>query len=400
VPHELAPTPRPQDLTRAAFLRRVAAVGVSTSAFALLAGCGEDDNGDGGTANGGAGTGATTLEDLGTVGGTIQVITYAGYEGGDAIKPWLKETGVKQDLTPINNQDDVTTRLRSPAGKTADAAQLGVAQVAQYQQLGLAYPINEEWLTNAAEVEPYFLDLTRDPDGNLTSVPFVWGALGCNYDPEKMEPITSWEELTEPRFKGRIAMIDDPVSTVQTGALALGIREPHKMTRDQLEQVKEFLLRIKANARTVAAGYADIGDLIVQGDVWASFQGWNAVEIFASGKDGTVKTAYPDEGTVGFVDTFLVPKDSDNKRTGIAFIDQMLSEEMQVYVGTDLASGLVRTSAAGKVKGVGAEVFDYDNLKELFETKFVFALDAPIESEGDVASHEDWVTTWEDVKAA
>jgi spermidine/putrescine-binding protein len=393
--HEFAPLPRPQDLTRAAFLRRAAALGLSASALSVLAACGGDAK-----SSASGSTKGVKLGDLGTVGGALQVITYAGYEGGDAIKPWLKETGVSEKLTPINNQDDVTTKLRSPAGKTADAAQLGVAQVKQYQQLGLAYPLQPEWLPNAKHVHPYFLDLTKDADGALTAVPFVWGALGCNHDPKRIATIESWQELADPKLKGRVAMIDDPVSTIQTGALAVGIREPQKMTRDQLEEVKAFLAKVKANARTVAAGYADIGDLIVAGDVWASFQGWNAVEIFAAAKNGVVKTAYPKEGTVGFVDCFIVPKDADNKRTAIAFIDQMLSEDMQAYVGNDLASGLVRLDATSKVKGIGAQIFDYSNLDELFKTKFVFALDAPLESSDDTATHEDWVAAWEDVKAA
>jgi spermidine/putrescine-binding protein len=386
----------PRGVTRAAFLRGATALGLWGSAGPLLAACGGDDSSP---PNGASGKGVSKA-DLGKVGGTIQVFTYAGYEGGDAIKPWLASAGVKPDVTPINNQDDVTTKLRGPAGKTADAAQLGVAQVEQYRQLGLAYPIQPSWLENVSAVEPYFIKLTQDENGALTSVPFVWGALGCNHDPAKVATIESWQELADPKFKGRIAMIDDPVSTVQTGALAIGIRNPSEMTRDQLEAVKEFLLKVKSNARTVAAGYADIGDLIVSGDVWASFQGWNAVELFAADKGGTVKTAYPTEGTVGFVDTFLVPKDADNKATGIAFIDQMLSLEMQAYVGNALASGVVRLDAVPKVKGAASKVFDYENLEELFKTKFVFALDAPIESAGDVATHEDWVTAWEDVKAA
>ena len=385
----------PRDLTRSMFLRRAAAAGLAVPSLSFLVACGDDDD----AAGGGSGGKDVKLEDLGTVGGAMQILTYAGYEGADAIKPWLKEQGIEAKATAINSQDDVTTKLRSPAFKKADAAQLGVAQVEQYRQLDMVLPIDPAWLPNVAKVDEYFIDLVKDDNGKLTAVPFVWGGLGCNYDHKQLKNgIESWQELIDPKMKGRVAMIDDPVSTVQTGALAVGIREPNKMTKDQLEEVKEFLVKVKANARTVAAGYADIGDLIVAGDVWASFQGWNAVEIFADAKGGTVKTAYPKEGTVAFVDCFIVPKGADNARSSIAFIDHMLSPEMQAYVGNDLASGLVRLDATDKVTGIGAEIFDYDNLQELFKTQFVFALDAPLESDGDVATHEDWVAAWEDVK--
>lgn len=385
-----------QGITRAAFLRRAAALGVSASALSFLAACGGSNSSSGASKP----TGDVKLADLGKVGGTLHIMTYAGYEGGNALKPWIKSTGVDFKATVINNQDDVTTRLRTPAGKSTDAAQLGLAQLEQYRELGLTYPLQPDWFENLPAMESYFVDLVKDKDGALTTMPFVWGGLGCNYRPDKVGEIKSWQELTGPKFKNRIAMIDDPVSTVQTGALAIGIRDPAKMTTAQLEDVKAFLLKIKGNARTVAAGYGDIADLLVAGDVWASFQGWNAVEIFAAQKGGTVKTAYPKEGTVGFVDSFFIPAKADNRATAVAFIDQMISKEMQAYVGNDLASGVIRLDAVPLVKGQGAKVFDYDNLEELFKTKLVFALDAPLKSEGDVATHEDWVKAWEDVKAA
>lgn len=382
-----------QQLTRAGFLRAAGA----GAAAALLAGCGGGGSGSSARTASSAGM---ALADLGEVGGALRVMTYAGYEGGKAIQPWLASTGVDLKATVINNQDDVTTRLRTPAGRRTDAAQLGLAQLEQYRELGIAYPMQPDWFENFGSLIPYFRELVTDRDGALTTMPFVWGSLGCSYLPGKMDPIASWQELTKPRFKNRIAMIDDPVSTVQTGALAVGIRDPSRMTVDQLGEVKEFLLRVKANSRTLAAGYGDIADLLAAGDVWTSFQGWNAVEAFAAAKGAVVRTAYPDEGVVGFIDSFFIPATAENKATAVAFVDHMISPTMQAYVGNDLSSGIVNLAAASRVRGAGARSFDYDDLDELFRTKLVFALDAPLRASDDIATHDDWVATWEDVKAA
>lgn len=387
---------RAQAMTRGSFLKRAAVLGVTVSAAGtLVAACGGSDSNDSSAV-----TSGTTLEDLGPLGGQIQILTYAGYEGGDAIKPFLNQNGITAKTTFINNQDDVTTRLRSPAGRTADASQLGYAQLDIYRQLGAFMPLQKDWLSNIDAVESRFIDLVEDEDGNLTTMPFVWGSLGCNYRPDMMDPIESWRDLTEPRFKDKIAMIDDPVSTVQTGALAIGVEEPGVMTKDELAETTDFLKQVKANARTVAAGYGDIADLLVAGDVWCSFQGWNAVQAFAADKGGKVLTAYPKEKSVGFIDTFGVPAEADNPRSGIAFIDEMIGKKMQIYVGNDLVSGVVRLDVVPQIKGLGAEVFDYNNFDEIFEDQLNFALDAPIEPDGDIATHEEWVTAWEDVKAS
>lgn len=387
---------RAQAMTRGAFLRRAAVLGFSVSAAGtILAACG------GGGSNSSPGAASPqSVDDLGKVGGSIQILTYAGYEGGDAIKPFLRQSGINAKTTFINNQDDVSTRLRSPAGRKADAAQLGVAQVDIYRDLGLFMPLQRDWFKNAPAVENRFLELTQSDDGTLVSMPFVWGSLGWNYRPDLVDEIQSWQDLTDSRFKGRIAMIDDPVSTVQTGALAVGVKEPGRMTKDQLAETKDFLMQVKANARTVAAGYGDIADLLAAGDVWCSFQGWNAVQAYAADKGAKVLTGYPKEKAVGFVDTFGIPSESDNARSGVAFIDEMIGKKMQAYVGNDLVSGVVRLDVVPQIKGLGAEVFDYDNFDEIFDSKLNFALDAPIEPEGDIATHEEWVTAWEDVKAS
>lgn len=385
---------RAQAMTRGSFLRRAAALGFSVSAAgALLAACGSDSNSSTNAPSG-------SLADLGKVGGQMQILTYAGYEGADAIKPFLKKNGINAQTTFINNQDDVSTRLRSPAGKKADAAQLGVAQVDIYRNLGLFLPLQKDWFSNLPAVEERFPKLTENDDGTLTSMPFVWGSLGWNYLPDKLDPIESWQDLLDPKFSGKIAMVDDPVSSIQTGALAVGVKEPGKMTKDQLAETKEFLMGVKANARTVAAWYGDIADLLVAGDVWCSFQGWNAVQAFAAQKGGTVHTGYPKEKVVGFVDTFGIPAESDNPATGVAFINEMIGKKMQTYVGNDLVSGVVRLDVVPNIKGLGAEVFNYDDFDEIFNTKLNFALDAPIEPDGDIATHEEWVTAWEDVKAS
>lgn len=382
--------------SRARFLRQAAALGLTVTAAPLIAACGGSS-----TSGKSKSSAGVSLKELGPIGGSLRVMTYAGYEGGNAVKPWLKKEGVTEKATAINNQDDVTTKLRTPGGRTTSAAQLGGAQLDQYRELGLTYPLQPEWFKNLKAVDPYFLNLVKQKDGALTSMPFVWGSLGCSYLPAKIAGgINSWGELTDPKFKGRIAMIDDPVSTVQTGALALGIKKPSTMTKSQLSDVKDFLNKVKRNARTVAAGYGDIADLLAAGDVWASFQGWNAIEGFAAAKGANVKTAYPKEGSVGFVDTFMVPTDAENKGTAVAFLDHMISKRMQVYVGNDLSSGIVRPDVASLIAGPAAKAFDYNNLAELFKTKLVFALDAPLKASGDTATHEDWVLAWEDVKAS
>jgi spermidine/putrescine transport system permease protein len=68
-------------------------------------------------------------------------------------------------------------------------------------------------LPNLRHLDPALLDRPYDP-GNRHSVPYVWGTCGIGYNRRKTGPIDSWASLWDPRFKGRVLMLDDARETL------------------------------------------------------------------------------------------------------------------------------------------------------------------------------------------
>lgn len=106
-----------------------------------------------------------------------------------------------------------------------------------------------------------------DP-GNRYTVPWESGIQGIAYDPRRTgRKITSWQDLCDPRFKGKIGMLGNPEDIGNVGMLAVGI-DPASSTQ---QDWKKALLWLQAqkNAGIVRSYYTSdyIGPLS-RGDLW------------------------------------------------------------------------------------------------------------------------------------
>ena len=63
---------------------------------------------------------------------------------------------------------------------------------------------------------------------------------------------TSWMQLADPEFDGKVAMWDDGFGHIVVMAKTLGFPEPNRLTGDQLDQVVDALTKIRNNSRVVA----------------------------------------------------------------------------------------------------------------------------------------------------
>jgi spermidine/putrescine transport system permease protein len=188
---------------------------------------------------------------------------------------------------------------------------------------GLLRPLDHSALPHLANVDPAFLDRPYDP-GNAHSVPYFWGTTGIAYHRGRVaEPPASWGALFDPRYRGRILMLDDAREAI--GA-ALKWRGHSQNTRDPLllAQARADLLRQKPLVRTYNS--ASFDDVLLAGDVWLA-QAWNGQIAKAMEQDPEIAFALPREGSTLFVDNLAIPADARNVALAHAFIDWTLEAE-------------------------------------------------------------------------
>jgi spermidine/putrescine transport system permease protein len=187
---------------------------------------------------------------------------------------------------------------------------------------GRLHPLDRSALPHLANVDPRFLDRPFDP-GNRYSVPYLWGTCGIGYNRRRAGEVDSWAALWDPRFRGRILMVDDPRETLGAALLWRGVS---LNTTDPvaLRAAQRLLLEQKPLVRTYDSGNYD--DVLLSGDVWLA-QGWSGQFAKVMDQDPDLAYSIPKEGVSLFIDALAVPAGAPHPELAHAFIDFTLEAE-------------------------------------------------------------------------
>src|SRR4029079_14660228 len=78
-------------------------------------------------------------------------------------------------------------------------------------------------LPNAQYLDVMFPPFINSKDDKIYAVPYLWGTTGIGYDSEKVDAPTSWQALFDPKYSGRISVIDSKGDVMDQGLLAAGM---------------------------------------------------------------------------------------------------------------------------------------------------------------------------------
>ena len=387
-------------LDRRELLKRglvVASIGAVPS---LLAACGGDDDGGGAAA-----PTATQAEGTPTVppaSGTVDYLSWEGYDVPDATQAWREENGVEFESTYIGNHDDIQARIAAGGG-SYDLITYYQGYKPLYQELGILSPIDISKIPNIDNEFPYFKsdvgNFWVDADGTWTGVPWTFGSIGITWDDEALPGgLNSWYDLLDPKFENKIGLPDDPVGSFTLAAHTLGY-DPAMVTQDQKTEIVDLLTQIVQHARSVAPSFGDMTTQLVNGDIVACWQGWAAMNSFAAdaGKT-TVKTIVPEEGSFSFCDLYAVPTTADNVDTVYSFINNVLEPEVNAAAAEFLVGGVTVEGAVEFLDEGIRSLYPYEDLDGLLE-RAPFYNNPPVESD-EFVTYEEWVDTWQEVKAS
>lgn len=345
----------------------------------------------------GAPGGAPTEEP--TVGGQLDFYSWEGYDMLDASKAWREEHGVDLKSGYIASSDDTPAKILGSGGQGIDLITYYHGYSKQWKDLGLFSEFTADEVPEIKNLYPFFQEgeAWRVEDGKYIGVPLMWLTLGMNYRSDLIDAPKKWTDLLEPEFKGKIAMVEDPTAEITTAAIVLGF-DPGQMTAEEMEEVKQFLLKMKANAKTIAPSYGDLSNLLVSGEVVATYVGWAALNVWAAADGVEVSCIDPEDGVMASVDAYAIPSTADNRATALAWINLMSTKEVQAAGAESLMMGVVRPDAVSLIKDESIRnLYSYDDIEGFFK-KNPLRMVAPAESDKYV-TYADWLKVWEEVKA-
>lgn len=264
------------------------------------------------------------------------VAGWAGYMPQVVLDAFRAETGIAVEYVSYESQFDVIDQLR--AGAEYDVVVIGNTLIPTLVAEGLLAPIDYSQIPNFRYVSANFRDLTYDP-GSRYSVVYQWGVGGLVVRPDLLDrPITRWADLWDPALAGKIAMWPEEdqlfMITLKAMGQTLTVTDPAVF-----DQAAERLRQLLPNVTELDLSMPNAAELVANGD-YPVLYGWSYDALAAYALNPAVTFVLPEEGALLWIDTFVVPAQSERKAAAFQFINVVLRPEMcaiitnEIYVAT------------------------------------------------------------------
>lgn len=256
----------------------------------------------------------------------LNVYIWTNYLPADVVKDFEKETGTRVTIDTYDSNEALLAKLQS------GVADYDVVVPSDYllKSLipgGLLQPLDLDRLPNRKNLDPRFVNQKYDP-GNRYSLPYTWGTTGLGYA-KKLGPIDSWSALFDPRYAGRILMLDDAREVFGTVLKQMG-RSINETDPAVLRQAAARLKEQKKLVKTYNS--SDFANLLEAGDVDLAM-GFNG-EIAKVVADHPERLAYvvPKEGGTVWIDNLAIPKAARHREAAHRFIDFVMRPEIAARI--------------------------------------------------------------------
>ena len=154
----------------------------------------------------------------------------------------------------------------------------------------------------------------------------------------------TWEDLLDPKWKGKMTMVD---ATSSGGAL-------HWYSAMRKHFGKEFMEKLATQDILVRTGGGDVVNTLISGErpIAAILTQYHALKPISQG--ASLRLVTPDEGVPINYNAIFIPAAAPNPEGGKKFLDYALSKEAQTFLGEKYFTGSFRKDVGGGAADTGA----------------------------------------------
>ena len=227
-------------------------------------------------------------------------------------------------------------------------------------RLGYLQPLDKSLLPNfTANANDLFTDSWYDP-GNQYSIPYVGGIVGIAYNPTLTgRPITTFDDLLDPAFAGRVGMFSEMRDTMSLTLLSMGV-VPEEATIEDAQAAHDKLLA-PAQAGQFRNFYGnDYYDALAAGDLAVSIAWGGDISQMRLYDNPDVEFIIPDTGGMFYTDNMAIPINAEHPTDAHMLMDSWYDLDSAAplieYVGyfspvNGITERVLEDSAAARAEG-------------------------------------------------
>lgn len=243
----------------------------------------------------------------------------------ESLVDFTKSTGIKVDYEAVIQGDAPFYAAIEPLLSAQEAT--GYDIVVMTNGWYLTQLINSNFLveldhSKLPNFAKYASDLVKNPNydpGNKFSVTWQTGFTGIAYNTKFIKrPITSFDDLADPAFKGHVGMMNDNVELGCAALLRMGVKPANSTPKQWAESTKWL-----EKQRELVLGYYDQSYIqyLENEDTWIT-QAWSG-DVFQANLSGYphLKYVVPKEGQVVWHDNMLIPRQAQNPLSALDWMN-------------------------------------------------------------------------------
>lgn len=278
--------------------------------------------------------------------------TWSEYIPDEIIKCFEEVYGIKVNHDLFASQGEMYAKL-SQGVSGYDVVQPSTEIVELMVQQGLFQELDHSKLTVMSNFSPAFLNPAFDPNNQYT-LPYQAGSSGIAYNADTVKtPPTSYADLWNSEYAGRLIMVDDNRTIISIALLVLGY-DANSIDPAELDEAKAKLKELIPNVRifdsdspktALIGGEADLGVI------------WSTEAFLAHTENPAFQYVYPKEGVMLWQDNFAIMKDAPHTDAAYAFLNYLNQADVFWMVMRDHPGANPNAAAVEYAKANQPEVY-------------------------------------------
>ena len=252
--------------------------------------------------------------------GKVVVYNWGEYIDPDVLESFEEETGIKVVYDEFETNEIMYPKIAAGA-VSYDVVCPSDYMIEKMIQNDLLQEINFDNVPNISQIGESYMKWSEEFDpGNKYSVPYCWGTVGILYNTTMVEgEIDSWDVLWDEQYKDNILMQD----SVRDALMVALKRKGFSMNTDSEDEIAQATQDLIDQKPLVQAYVIDqVRDKMI-GDEAAIGVIYSGEAIYTQRENPNLEYVVPKEGSNVWIDSWVIPKNAENKENAEIFINYM-----------------------------------------------------------------------------
>lgn len=276
--------------------------------------------------------GAVAMPPAAQASGPATLFQWEDYMDPPFLAQYKRQFHEDPNVAIFADEDEAFAKMR--AGFKPDVMGPCYYEFPRWQEAGILEPIDTMRLKNWSKISPTLRNLPGISAGpnKVWFVPHYWGNTSITFRTDlapEYKKSQSWNILFDPKYQGRVSVLDGVDDTVPFIAHMIGV-DAYNMSPAQWQKVQDKLRALVQQTRFISSDDTQLAQGLASGEIVAAMS-WRVTYATLHREGKPVAYMNPPGGMFTYVCGLVMHKNPSDTAKALALIDSSISDEAATY---------------------------------------------------------------------